>query len=268
MSDEDKHEEEPKVVTPSAEEKKSQEKHEKKEKKEGAKKETDRAIDIRDYSKVILFYPLFFYSIIAFIIMHFSPKDPITLMVNPLTDGVVGILWVIIFAFNLFVVAFNFPTAKFFILFLILIVAILIIAMLYVTGIINLAGATNWLSDLLQVSMNSKFYAIMTGCLGVILVFVIISARFSVIHIEQNEVFIRKMMTGQEKRYPTSSMRYFKEIDDVFEYIAIGAGRMTFTFGPDVAYTFNTIPMINKIAEKIDILGDSLHMSLSRIAKK
>jgi len=270
MSDEEKNEEEPHVVEPSAEEHHAQqeshekhEKHEKAEKMGKAGKEPSKSIDVRDYSKVILFYPLFFYSLIAFLIMHFSITG-VTTETYIRIGGIVGIIWIVIFTFNLFVVAFNFPTAKFFILFLVIIVAGLVVAILYVARIINLSGAASWLAELLDVFMNSKFFAIMTGCLGIMLLLVIISARFNVIHIEQNEVFIRRLMTGQEKRYPTSSMRYVKEIDDVFEYLAIGAGRMTFTFGPDVTIQFDTIPMINKIADKIDQLGDSMQITLSK----
>lgn len=287
MSDEEKQEEEPQVVSEpesqaeesSAEQQKQAEKHheEKHEKKE-EKKEKEKAkvrtppksIDVREYSKILLFYPLFFFSIISWIIVKFIGGTPylngagtITIPPEP-ADGILAIIWIGIFFSNIFVVAFNFPTAKFFILFLVLVVVVLIVMLLYLGGFLPKVNSGGILEDFLNASMNSTFYSLISWSLGIILLFALLGARLRYVHIEENEVFIKTVMMGKEERYPTNSMKYTKEIPDVFEFLILGAGRMTFTFGQNMIITVNTIPRVNKIAEKIDLMGDFLQVSIGK----
>jgi len=271
MSDEEKKDEEPQIVphaAPSAEEQKSVEtQHEEKHDKKKAKKESKaekakmppKSIDVREYSKAVLLYPLFLYSLIGYIIMKIA--DPTNTNANGV-GGYVGFIWIMIFFTNLFVIAFNFPTAKFFILFLILVVVILVVILLYIAGLIPLTNASALFDELLKVYMNSTFYSTLSILLAIVLIFVLISARMKFIHIEENEVFIKHVMMGKEERYSTQSMKYMKEIPDIFEFLVLGAGSMTFTFGQNVTFTIDTIPMVNKIAEKIDMMGDFLQVRI------
>ncbi|HME51772.1 MAG TPA: hypothetical protein VKM55_06115 [Candidatus Lokiarchaeia archaeon] len=288
MSDEEKSADEPQVVSEpgapveesSAEQQKQAEteqeiKHEKKVEKKEAKKEKSkmapRSIDVREYSKVILFYPLFFYSIISWIIVKLLPggtsiangTGSIIIPEEP-ADGILAVIWIGIFFANLFVVAFNFPTAKFFILFLVLVVVVLIVILLYLGGFIPKVNSGGILEAFLDASMNSTFYSLISWSLGIILLFCLIGARLRYVHIEENEVFIKTVMMGKEERYPTNSMKYTKEIPDVFEFLCLGAGKMTFTLGTGVVVTVNLIPRVNKIAEKIDLMGDFLQVSIGK----
>ncbi len=215
-----------------------------------------KPITIRDYSKVVFFYPLFFYSAVIWFIEHFFGPY--------IGKGWPALIWFAIFFVNLFVIAFNFPTAKFFILFLIIAIIVLVVFILYVEKVIYISEFDILLADLLSFALPSKFYGLMTVGLGIILLFVLISARFKYVRIEENEVIIKTLLLGEVKRYPTSTLRYQKEIADVFEYIALGAGKITFTFGPDAINVLNTVPLVNRAAAKIDNILDVLQVSIAK----
>nr|MDO8108841.1 hypothetical protein [Candidatus Sigynarchaeota archaeon] len=247
-------------------EKKSEtKKEEQQEKKELVKEQKEKIVPafkpivIRDYSKVIFFYPLFFYSAVAWFIEHFFASG-----LGQPTLGWVALIWIAIFFVNLFVVAFYFPTTKFFLLFLVIVIIGLVVMLLYVLGYINFSAFDTFIQDLLTLDIKSRFYGVMTISLGVILLFVLLGARFRYVRIEVNEVLIKTVLLGEVKRFPTSTIRYKKEIADVFEYLALGAGKISFTFGPDASYVLNTVPMVNKIADKIDDILDVVQVSIAK----
>ncbi len=213
-------------------------------------------ITIRDYSKVIFFYPLFLYSGITWFIEHFFGAG--------IGTGWIAVIWFAIFFVNLFVVAFNFPTAKFFLLFLGLVVIALVMLLLYVMKVISFTAFDALIMDLFTIDLPSKFYGIMTLGIGFVLLFVLIGARSKYVRIEENEVIIKTVLLGDVKRYPTSTLRYEKEIIDVFEFLSLGAGRITFTFGPDAITILNTVPRINKVSSKIDDILDVLQVSIAK----
>ncbi|MDD1776765.1 MAG: hypothetical protein LUQ65_01245, partial [Candidatus Helarchaeota archaeon] len=178
--------------------------------------------------------------------------------------GWVALIWMVIFFVNLFVVAFYFPATKFFILFLVLVVIGLVVMLLYVLGVINFSSIDALIQDLLTLELKSKFYGVMTVLLGVVLLFAVLGARFKYVRIEENEVLVKTILIGEIKRYPTASLRYKKEIADVFEYIALGAGRITLTFGTDATHVLYTVPRINKVAARIDELLGVIQVSVAR----
>ncbi len=242
--------------------KKETKQEEKAEKKEMLKEQKEKIvpafqpITIRDYSKVIFFYPLFLYSGVTWFIEHFFGAG--------IGTGWIAVIWFAIFFVNLFVIAFNFPTAKFFILFLALVVIALVMLLLYAMKIINFTEFDALLADLFTLDLPSKFYGIMTLGIGFVLLFVLIGARSRYVRIEENEVIIKTLLLGDVKRYPTGTIRYEKEITDVFEYLSLGAGRLTFTFGPEATVILNTVPRINKVSSKIDEILDVLQVSIAR----
>jgi cation transport ATPase len=213
-----------------------------------AKKAEFKPIIIRDYSKVIFFYPLFIYSGIAWIIEQFLGTG--------IGQGWVAIIWIGIFFLNLAVVAFNFPTPKFVILCLVLVLSVIVIWLLATFTAINFSGSNALLADLLTINLSTSFYGVMFFGIGISLAFAFINAAFKSMRIEQNEVILKSALLGEVRRFPTKSIRYTKEIPDVFEYLLLGVGQITFTFGTDANVTLNTIPNIRRVTKKIDDLLD------------
>ncbi|MBD3254663.1 MAG: hypothetical protein GF383_06195, partial [Candidatus Lokiarchaeota archaeon] len=133
------------------------------EKKKKQKKPVEEVL-LRNYPKVIFFWPLFFTSLVLWPIQFFF-NQPITFL---------GAFWLIVFFVNLFIVAFDFSSAKFFLLILVVVIVVLLI-IFFVLPNIELAV----FSDIsINLGLPAGFYMATALILGFILLFVFIGAYF------------------------------------------------------------------------------------------
>ena len=209
------------------------------EKKKAAKPVTE--VLLRTYPKVIFFYPLLFTSLILWPI-QFAIGEPAQWL---------GAFWMMMFIINLFVIAFDFSSAKFFIL--ILFVVIFILALIF------FIIPTFDLPTISQIDFNlgltANFYMVMSLIFLIILGLVICITRFDYWKIERNEIYHKKGWFSTAERYPVKSLRLKKEIPDVFEFFILRAGSITLMPGrADEVIALHTVLNINKKAEQIDFL--------------
>ncbi|TFF88485.1 MAG: hypothetical protein EU548_08810, partial [Promethearchaeota archaeon] len=111
------------------------------------------SIILRSYPKIIFFYPLFFTSLVLWIIQM--------IIGSPLS--ILGFIWMIVFFTNLFVIAFNFESKKFFILVLVIIVVILLVIFLVIPQISLAALPT---IPEFNIEMTAQFYFVTTLVIG------------------------------------------------------------------------------------------------------
>ncbi len=204
-------------------------------------------IVLRSFPKAIFFAPLFVISIIFWIIQAFLPD------LNPWLGGI----WLIIFFSNFFVTSLDFPSAKF----LIVILGILIIVLLLIfLGLFPSLKEVGIFSENLHLGLPPEFYMIMTLILGLILGLVVLTSRFDYYKIERNEIIHKKgIFSSHIERFPVRGLRIKKEIPDVFEYLMFRVGSLTLIFAEGNVVHLNTVLNINKKEEQIDFLLSSLH---------
>ena len=198
-------------------------------------------IKLRSYPKIIFLWPLLIASAILWPIQAFS-KEPLQWL---------GIFWLMVLFCNLLVIAFDFSSAKFFILILgvVILVLLLIFWIIPTYGIPTLADIT-W-----NPGLTANFYMAMTLIIGFILLFVIIGAFFDYYKLERNEIYHKKGIFSEAERFPVKSLRLKKEIPDVFEYFVLRAGTITLMPGrADEVITLHTVLNVNKKADQIDFL--------------
>ncbi|MHA1488274.1 MAG: hypothetical protein ACTSRI_01305 [Promethearchaeota archaeon] len=196
-------------------------------------------VHLRNYPKVIFFYPLVFTSLILWIIQAFLPQN----------ESILGAIWFIVFFCNLFVIAFDFSSTKFFILILAIVVVILLIIFLVVP---NVTLPTTTIT--LDLGLPMAFYMIMTLIFAVVLFLVILSSYFNYWKIERNEIYHKSGIFSTAERFPAKSLRIKKEIPDVFEYFALRSGSITLMPGKGDVIHLPTVPNINKKQAQIDHL--------------
>ena len=168
-------------------------------------------IYIRSYPKIIFFWPLLLTSFILWLIQALST--------DPLINPVLGNVWMIVFFINIFVTAFDFSSTKFFVLILAIVIILLLVVFLVLPNFaINLGGIR------LDLTLSWQFYLVMTLILFFVLGIVIISTRFEYYKIERNEIIHKKGIFSSAERFPVKSLRFKKEIPDVFEFFLLGAG--------------------------------------------
>ncbi len=209
---------------------------------------------LRSYPKVIFFYPLFLVTLILMVIEY------VNTWLNNEPLSVLGIIWFIVFFSNLFVIAFDFSSTKFFILILAIILVVLLIIFLIMPNFEVSVGKNK--GDPISFGLPVIFYAVMFLILGFILFFVILSTRFSFYKIERNEIYIKKGLVGSAERWPVKSLRMHKQIPDIFEYIALRAGSITLMPSKDKVIHLNTILNINKKADEIDELLSRIRVEI------
>jgi len=196
-------------------------------------------IFIRTYPKVIFFWPLLITSFVLWVIQAFN--DPNT---------VLGYVWFIVFFVNLFVTAFDFSSTKFFVLILAIVIVLMILIFIVLPNFsISLTGLE------IDLTLTWQFYMVMTVILFFILGIVIISTRFEYYKIERNEIIHKKGIFSSAERFPVKSLRFKKEIPDVFEFFMLRAGKFTIMPGKaDEVMILPTVLNINKIEKQLDWL--------------
>jgi len=196
-------------------------------------------IYIRSYPKVIFFWPLLITSFVLWLIQALN--DPNTIL---------GYVWFIVFFVNLFVTAFDFSSTKFFVLILAIVVVVLILVFMVLPRFsISLTGLE------IDLALTWQFYMVMTIILLFILGIVIISTRFEYYKIERNEIIHKKGIFSSAERFPVKSLRFKKEIPDVFEFFMLRAGKFTIMPGKaDEVMILTTVLNISKKEKQLDWL--------------
>ena len=197
-------------------------------------------IYLRSYPKVIFFWPLLLISFFWWIFQSFA-DDPIAWL---------GTAWMIVFFVNLFIIAFDFSSTKFFVM----VLAIVIVLLLVIFFVLPNIALDLDIGDF-NLGLTAGFYLWTSILLAVILGFVVLGARFDYWKLERNEIYHKSGIFSSAERFPVKSLRLKKEIPDVFEYFLLRAGSMTLLPGKaDEVINLPTVLNIKKKEEQIDWL--------------
>ena len=217
------------------------------------KKKAVNVVILRSYPKVILFYPLMILTFIAWPIQW-------ALDGNAVDGTVLAYVWFIFFFSNLFMMAFDFSSTKFFVLIMAIVIVLLILIFLVFPNIsISLGGLA------IQLNIPYGFYMIMALVLLFILGFVVISSQFNYYKVERNEIYHKSGIFSTAERIPTKSLRLKKEIPDVFEFFVLRAGSITLMPGHGEVIHLNTVLNINNKQEKIDDMLSHIHVEIDEL---
>ncbi len=200
---------------------------------------TVNEVYLRSYPKVIFLWPLLLVSFVLWILQLFQPT-PLALYGN---------IWLIVLFSNLFIMAFDFSSAKFFVLIMVVVVVLLLVFFLVLPNVSLPTPVGEF-----NLELTSNFYLVITLVLVFILGMVVISARFDYWKIERNEIYHKKGIFSSAERMPTKSLRILKEIPDVFEFFVLRAGSITLMPGHGDVVHLNTVLNISKKQEQIDVL--------------
>ena len=197
-------------------------------------------IFIRSYPKVIFYWPLLITSLILWLIQAIQETN----------SRVLGYIWFIVFFINIFVTAFDFSSTKFFVLILAIVVVLLLVVFLVLPNFsVDLTGIE------IDLALPWQFYMTMSLILAFILGIVVLSTRFEYYKIERNEIIHKMGIFSSAERFPVKSLRFKKEIPDVFEFFMLRAGKFTIMPGKaDEVMILPTVLNINKKEKQLDWL--------------
>ena len=179
----------------------------------------ERSVTLISYPKIVFMYPSWLVAIFASIYMWLNPVLEGRAPVN------VCLVFLLVFTLNLVVLAFDFPRTTSFLLFAIGGVFVLGGALI----VSNMPGVVPVVGDFLariQPVANGTFYFLYSLVMFVIYIFVWIMARFDYWEVRPNELLHHHGILSDLERFSAPHLRIDKEINDIFEYVLLKAGRL------------------------------------------
>lgn len=197
---------------------------EKSESSSGHEKPKKKRILLVPYPKFIFMYPTLIVSIVASLILYignYHVVDPSTQTVPVVLTG----LFLAVLMANMFVIVFDFPRATSLTLVFVITTLALGAWMLGLTRP-DLLPSIEGLLLRIRPAANATFFLCISTAMSLMYLAVFISAKFNYWELSNNELLHHHGMLSDLKRYPAPNLRVDKEINDVFEYMLLGAGRL------------------------------------------
>ncbi len=209
---------------------------------------TERVI-IRPLSGIIYLYPSLIAALVCGTVV--TAGD-----VTAASPGVTGLLFMLVFFFNLSIVAFDYTRLA----------SITIVLSLVIVGL--LSALFPQVGDVIQTAldqplfMNATFYWVWSAGLTVIFLLTLIRTRFDYWEVKNNELLHHHGFLGDVERWPAPNMRISKEIKDILEYALARSGRLVLVpQGESRAIVIDNVPRINKVEADIQTLLGALRVA-------
>jgi hypothetical protein len=200
------------------------------------------------FPKIVFFYPLMFMCIVCGIMEYFAQKaggEP---------SNVAGTLFMIFFLINILVISFDFPGVK--------ALALVLGSVSFVFGLIlfddkvmPILGPLKEIAIVLQERLHAStaFYFVISAILFLmILAGIAVNVLWNRWTIEPNRLMHRHGLLGDVREYPVIDLQLEKNVDDVFEYLLLLSGTLTFIPNPNTSpIRLENVPFINYAERKI-----------------
>ena len=205
---------------------------------------------VREYPKTVLLYPMILTSLIlavAALLVSLFILDPILQTTWLFT---IGFIWFVLFFFNLLIVTFEFGKSVSVAIALILVIIVLVVVLILTQyGIGPLTGIN---PAALRLFISVEAYLAFFLLFSFLLFLSWIKTRIYYFKITPNEIIYKKGIMGDVERYGTSNVMVHKEIPDVFEFLLLRSGRLSFNVpGRKAPIILDNVPRINTIEVKI-----------------
>ena len=183
-----------------------------------AEKDSAKSIILVSYPKIVILYPTYIAAIIAGVVSLFLADG------SPYEQGV-GTLFLAITGINLVVLAFDFPRTTSLNLFFVFLVIIMgtVLTSIYVPGLLEGLGG---ILKRIDPRANATFYFGLVTVLSLLYIAMMVNIRFDYWEVRPNELLHHHGVLSNLERYSAPNLRISKEIDDVFEYLLLGSGRL------------------------------------------
>ncbi len=191
--------------------------------KSAKKTKRENSVKLYPLPKFVFLYPTWIAAFLAALISTFSgghdPDPESTLHVT------LGTVFLAVFVLNSIVLAFDFPRGTSLTLLFIVISAALGLTLLFTWKPDLAPSISRWFQALRPVA-NSTFYWIITVAFGFVFVGIWIAIRFDYWEVRPNELLHHHGILSNMKRFSAPHLKVEKEINDVFEYLLLGSGRL------------------------------------------
>jgi hypothetical protein len=204
----------------------------------------DKGLRIFTYPKVVFMYPTMIVALICgfgMLSIHDTTVDPHKTQVQAKSaapaattpaaherfqtpQNIFAVLFLGVFAFNLLMMALDFP--RFTIVAGIFLAGFVIFFILWLGIYLDLLSALRSVMAKIYVVANAEFYFMVALVLALIFVIIWASRWLDYWQILPNEILHHHGPLSDLERYPTMNLKFDKEIPDILEFMVLGAGRL------------------------------------------
>ena len=176
------------------------------------------------YPKFVFMYPTLIISAIAAVLLQLGGYHSVNPDENTFAVVMTGLFFIVLML-NTFILVFDFPRATSLTLIAVIVSLVLGSWILVIAkpGILPAVGSL--LSSIRPVA-NASFFICITLGMTALYVAILLKVRFDYWELSNNELLHHHGFLSDLKRYPAPNLRVDKEINDVFEYMLLGAGRL------------------------------------------
>lgn len=227
-----------------------------------AKGDGMNSVILVSYPKIVFLWPTYLVSLVAGIWMHIATGSATD--VTQAGPGAVAMGWtfLIVLSLNLVVLSFDFPRTTSLTLFFVIVAVVL-------GGALAMVYFPQFLPDLsaflgsIHPQANATFYYIFASVMTLIYCGVLVNRRFDYWEVRPNELLHHHGFLSDLERFPSQHLRIEKEINDIFEYILLGSGRLILQPSNERrAIILENVLFISRTEEKITRLLGSLQVKV------
>lgn len=208
-------------------------------------------VKIIPYPKIVFFWPTFIFSLLC---------GAFSLMIGP--NSTLGLMFIIVFTFNLLVISFEFSRIKFIATAMGFVMVILALFLTEAYDIHVFAWLKTFIRGL-DLLANHVFYFAVSVVFALIYSVVFITTRWNYWVIEPNEVLHYLGFMGDVHRYPAPNLKMSKEISDIFEYFLGLSGTLILSPTSESRdIVLENVLFVNKKEERIKNLLSSIQVKI------
>jgi hypothetical protein len=141
-------------------------------------------------------------------------------------QNLLGVLFLAVFAFNLLIMAIDFPRFTLVGILLLALFALFFILWIGAYFDVDLMVSVRNLMGTVYVVANAEFYFMVALVLTVIFVIIYVTRYLDYWEIMPNEILHHHGPLSDLERFPTMNLKFDKEIPDVLEFLFLGSGRL------------------------------------------
>lgn len=220
------------------------------------------SVKIRSYPKAIFLYPSFIVALVAGILATFMGKtaalaDGTSLVVY---SGLPGKIFIVVFAINLMIFAWDFSRAGFVTVILLGVIGILG-GILLEQKVALLAGLGRLL-DAIDLRASSHVFFAFAAIFGVVLAFSFVQSRIDYWEVHGNELLHVTGFVGNVERFPAPNLRFRKELPDVFEYALARSGTLILEPVTGERHALVNVLNINSVERRMQEMLSTIDVTL------
>ena len=214
-------------------------------------------IIIRSWPKVIFLYPVMLFSFLCGT-WQYLLKDG---MANE-SASIAGAIFFVVLCLNLLVISFEFSRFKTVAIFFAGIAGFFLL--LYLSTRWEVFSFLKDYFSSFDLRVTNYFYFTLGTYLFVVFAGVFLTSRFDYWIVKSNEILHKQGFLGDVRRFPSPNLRMTKEINDVFEFLLLGAGRIVmYPASEKQAIVLDHVLWVNAAEKRIQDLLSSLSVEIT-----